>query len=32
MSSPQDYAYDVVSGVSTGSVNAMAFSFFKKGD
>ena len=32
MSSPQDYAYDVVSGVSTGSLNAMAFALFKKGD
>ena len=32
MNSPQDYAYDVVSGVSTGSLNAMAFAFFKKGE
>ena len=25
-------AYDVVSGVSAGSINAAAISFFKKGD
>ena len=29
---PADFAYDVVSGVSAGSINALAVALFEKGD